>query len=570
MADLKLIKAGKNTLKNFIPQMKSILAFIFLFSISHIHIFSQDGTETSEPVSFFTQNAEVLLILFLLITFAILVFGIVLISDRLVRISAKEIQEKKGLSEEETERRFSMAPKIKPDIDWNRKKVIRLKEGHDISIKGKPELKTNRNFTSNTYTVKPIDFIGMSPIPKVMVEAGAEIKAGDPLFFDKKRPEIIYASPVSGEFVRIERGEKRVIEEIVILGDKEMKFKDFGKEDPNNMDRAGIVDKMIKSGLWPHLRQRPYNIVPNPDESPKMIYISCFNTAPLAGSYDYQVEGNGIAFQAGIDALSKLTDGGVHLGLNAKTKHSNVFLNVRNTVNHWFQGPHPAGNTGIQIHHISPINKGEQVWYMKPQDVVILGRLFTEGVYNSSKKVAVGGSEIKNPHYVDTYIGANVENLLKDNVSENKNRIIGGDVLTGKKIKSNGHIGFFDDLVSVIKEGDDYELFGWLLPSYPRPTVSPTFLSFFFHGEELEVNTNTHGEERPFVVTGLYETLLPMDIYPMQLMKSIITEDFEKMEGLGIYEVDEEDFALCEFACPSKTGIQDIIRQGLDLARAEG
>lgn len=550
------------------PTIRSFFAALSLILLPGM-LMAQDATQGGGE-DYFASNMEYIIIGLLVLIFTILVFGILTFGDRLVKVSVKELAVETGTDAELLQDQFKLTPKLIPDVQKQKRKVIQLKEGFDITIKGKAPLKVDDTYHPATFALKPTDFMGISPIPKLMVEEGQEVKAGDPIFFDKKRPDIIYTAPVSGEFVELRRGEQRKIEELVFLADKEIQFRDFGQADPKTMTREEVKNRLLESGVWPLIRQRPFNIVADPQDTPKMVYISCFNTAPLATDLDFAVQGQDAAFQAGIDALQQLTSGGVHLGMNAKKKHSPVFTGAQGVTHHWFTGPHPAGNAGVQIHHISPINKGEVVWTLKAQDVIILGRLFTEGHFNTLRTVSLNGPEVSTPTYVKAFQGACIEDLVKGNLETAHVRYISGDVLTGSKITKNGFIGYYDDSLTVILEGDDYELFGWLLPSYPRPTVSPTFLSYFFTGEELQVNTNSHGEERPFVVTGLYEELLPMNIYPMQLLKAILVEDFEQMEGLGIYEIDEEDIAICEFACPSKTPMQSILRKGLDMVRAEG
>lgn len=502
----------------------------------------------------------------IVLVLAILMYGVLVFGDRLLQVSIKEVALEKGKPAEEIQKKYSLVPPLIPRQEKELRKVITIKKGFDVYIKGRAEKKISE-LKSASYAIKPIDFPGISPIPKLLVKEGDQVKVGDQLFFDRHRPDIKYVAPVSGEVVQIVRGEKRKVEEVIILADKKLEYRDFGKADPKSMSREAIIEKLIECGTWPFLVQRPYGIIPNPADEPKMIYISAFNTAPLAPDYDFIMRGQDALFQKGIDVLNQLCAGKVHIGMNAKKSHASVFTNVQGVTFHWFDGPHPTGNTGIQIHHVDPIKKDEVVWTIKPQDVLILGRLFEEGRYNAARVVALAGCEVKTPQYYRTIQGASIEKMVKDNLLKDHVRYISGDVYTGKRIEANGHIGFSDDLVTVILEGDQYEMFGWLLPSYPRPSVSPTFLSYFFQGEELEVNTNMHGEERPFVVTGLYEQLLPVNTYPLHLFKAILTEDYEQMEGLGIYELLEEDIALCEFACPSKQPLQKIMRKGLDMVR---
>ena len=444
---------------------------------------------------------------------------------------------------------------------------MKLKKGFNINIAGRASESVG-SFSSNTFAVKPKDFVSMIPIPKLLVEEGAEVKAGDALFYDKTRPEIMYTAPVSGEVVEIKRASKRSISEVVILGDSEIKYKQFNVRDYNNCSKEEITAIMLESGTWPMIRQRPYNIVADHTDGPKAIFISTFDSAPLAPNYGFTLQGEDEAFQIGVNVLQKLTEGKVHLGLDASQDLASVF-NINGVEKHWFEGPHPAGNVGIQIHHISPINKGEIAWQIGPQEVVILGRLFRDGHYDTSRLVALAGPLVKEAQYYKTYQGANIENLLRGQVESDCARCITGNVLTGKKIEENGHLGFFDNLVSVIEEGDFYEMFGWMLPSYARPSLSPTFPWRLLPNKEFNVNTNTHGEERAYVVTGQYEKVLPMDIYPVHLIKAIMARDFNQMEGLGIYEVVEEDLALCEFVCTSKVDVQHILREGLDYVREQ-
>ncbi len=443
-------------------------------------------------------------------------------------------------------------------------KVIKIKRGLDIQLQGKAEKIFIKASPAEFYGVKPTDFHGI--IPKLDVAVGQKVNAGSQLFHDKNRPEIIITSPVSGVVKSINRGDRRRILEVVVQknGD-EITYERFAQGNPLDMTREQVIRNLLKSGLWPAIRQRPYDIIASPDEEPKSIFISAFDTAPLAPDYDFVVKESGVEFQTGINALAKLTKGNIHLNINAEYPASQVFTNADNVQINSFTGPHPAGNVGIQIHHIDPINKGETVWYISPQDVITIGRLFLNGVYDASKIVALCGSEVLNPRYFRLLHGSSISNIIKDNLNEECPRFISGNVLTGTRIESDGYIGYYDSQVTVIPEGYHYEFLGWAMPGFKKYSTTRTFWSWMLPGKEYRLDTNLNGGNRAFVMTGKYEKVLPMDIYPMHLLKAILTEDIDMMENLGIYEVSPEDFALCEFVCTSKTEIQKIIRDGLDL-----
>ncbi len=446
-----------------------------------------------------------------------------------------------------------------------------LRRGHDILLEGKADQTIKiAEAQVRTFALQPANFIGMSPIPKVEVEPGQQIKAGDVLFFDKKRPEIKYVAPVSGEVIAVNRGEKRSIKEITILADKDVQYRTWSAPDVANSSRDTLVQFLLETGGWTLLRQRPFDIVPDPEDTPRDIFISTFDTAPLAPDLNVVVAGKGEAFQKGLDVLGKLTDGKVYLGLDARGKvaPAAIFTKAQGVEKHWFRGKHPAGNVGIQIHHIKPVKAGERVWTLGVQEVITLGALFTENRFNAARIVALTGAELQQPMYVKTYIGANLGELLKGNLKNDHIRIVSGDVLSGKQKSQESFLNFYDDQVTIIEEGDDYALFGWLLPRLV-PSVSRALPSFLFPNTEFKVNTNTYGEKRAFVVTGQYEAVLPMDIYPQHLMKAILANDFELMEGLGIYELSEEDIALCEFVCTSKQPLQAILREGLEVIREQ-
>lgn len=444
--------------------------------------------------------------------------------------------------------------------------VIKIRKGLTINLLGEAE-KTITEINPKLCAIKPIDFTGV--FPKMLIQEGDAVKAGTPLFFDKYREQILFTAPVSGTVKEVHRGEKRVLLEIVIEADGKDEAIDFGKSDPNKLSREEIVDRMLKSGAWPVIRQRPYSIIANPADVPKAIFISAFDTAPLGPDYDLIVHGSGEAFQVGIDALAKLTSGIVHLNVSADLMPSKVFTNSKNVQVNRFSGKHPAGNVGTQIAHIDPINKGDVVWYLRPQEVLHIGRLFLLGRVDATRVIALTGSEVKRPQYFKTKLGASLTEMIRDNLAGDNVRFISGNPLTGRKIEKSGYIGFYDSQVSVIPEGDHHEFFGWALPGFQKFSFSRSFFSWLSPGKKYRLDTNYNGGERAFVMTGQFERVFGWDIYPLQLIKSILYEDIDEMERLGIYEVDEEDFALCEFIDTSKTEIQHIVRTGLDLMRKE-
>ncbi len=448
-------------------------------------------------------------------------------------------------------------------------KSIRLKKGFDINLAGKPEPKVVEADQPETFAYKPINFHGILR-PKLMVGVGDNVMAGSPILFDKKNEKVMHVAPVSGEVVEIRRGEKRKLLEIVILADKEIEYEKFDSYSPSdltNLSREQAIDQMLKSGVWPNLIERPYGVIANTESTPKSIFISAFDSSPLAPDYQILFKGQDQYFQAGIDVLNKLTSGTVHLNIDANAEVSQMFAHTKNAQLNKFSGPHPAGNVGVQIHHLDPINRGEVVWTINPYGVIQIGKLFLEGKYDASKVVALTGSEVEKPQYYKTYAGASIKKFVEGNVKGDHLRYISGNVLTGHKIAKDGHIGFFDHQVTVIPEGDYYEMFGWIKPTTNKLSFQRAFglLSFLSPTKEYTIDTNTKGQERAFVQTGVFEKVLPMDILPTYLLKAIMAQDFDDMEALGIYEIIEEDFALCEFVDVSKHDIQKMVREGLDL-----
>ncbi len=443
--------------------------------------------------------------------------------------------------------------------------VIKVKRGLDIPLKGEAE-KIVTELHPGFFAIKPIDFVGV--FPKLLIQPGDEVKAGDPLFYDKYRDNIRFTAPVSGKVTEIRRGAKRVILQIIIEADKEISYKDFGTGDPNVLSRQDIIEKMLSAGVWPMIRQRPYSIIANPDDNPKAIFISAFDTSPLAPDYDMIVHGHGKEFQAGLDTLAKLTSGKVHLNVDAVVS-SKVLTNSKNVQINYFSGPHPAGNVGTQIAVIDPVNKGDTIWYLRPHEVLTIGRLFLEGRLNTSLLVALTGSEVENPRYYKTCLGASIETMVRNNVKAGNVRYISGNPLTGRKIDKDGYVGFYDSQVTVLPEGDYYEFLGWAMPRLNKFSTSLSYFSWLTPRKKYSLDTNLNGGVRAYVMTGEFEKVFGWDIYPLQLIKAILIEDIDQMEMLGIYEVDEEDFALCEYVDTSKTDIQDLVRNGLDFMRKE-
>jgi Na+-transporting NADH:ubiquinone oxidoreductase subunit A len=443
-------------------------------------------------------------------------------------------------------------------------KIVKLKKGFDLNLVGKAPLEFIQVAAATTFAIKPTDFPGIQR-PKVLVNEGDTVKAGTPILLDKAMDQVIYASPVSGEVVEIKRGDKRKLLEIKILADATVSHEKSGALDLNQ-DRAALADKLAASGVWPNLIQRPFGIVANPADTPKAIFVSGFDTHPLAPEVPFLLQGEERYFQAGIDALAKLTSGKVHLNVDGSKAVPAIYSGVKNAQINQFSGPHPAGNVGTQIHHLDPINKGDIAWTIAPYGVVQFGKFVLEGIYDASKVIALTGSELTQRGYVKTFTGANVSTFVGGSAQADSLRIIAGNVLTGEKVDAQGYLGFYHNQVTVIPEGKYEEFLGWLKPSSSKLSFHKAIGMFsFLNRGEFKVDTNTHGEERPFVVSGVFEKVMPMDILPTYLFKAIVTEDFDEMEELGLYEVIEEDVALCEFVDPSKNELQELVRHGIEL-----
>lgn len=449
-------------------------------------------------------------------------------------------------------------------------KTIKLRKGLDIRLVGVAnKVKTNAK-TPKTVSLKPIDFHGM--IPRMLVKEGESVRIGSIIFKDKYRESIKFASPVNGKVQAIIRGEKRRILEVVIDVDENQEAPAASPINISSMSGEDVKLKMLDAGLWPFVRQRPIDIVADPKNEPKAIFISAFDSSPLAPDLDFVLNGKSEEFQAGLDVLAKLTSGKVHLTLNAKSPANDVFKEAKGVDLNTINGKHPAGNVGTQIHHIDPINKGEFVWTLNAQDVALIGQYFLTGTYASKRTIAVTGSEIKDPQYFEVIQGTNVSELLQGMIIGDNVRVISGNVLTGTKIAQDGHLCFYSNQITVIPEGDDLKFVlteGWLGLGFDKFSNSRLFPTFLNSKKKFTLDTNTNGEERAFVMTGEMEKVFPFDIMPMHIAKAAITDNIDGMENLGIYEVIPEDFALCEYVCTTKINIQDKIRKGLDLINEE-
>lgn len=450
--------------------------------------------------------------------------------------------------------------------------TIVIRKGLDLPISGAAEKCVVDKRDIVLYAVKPTDFVGLTP--RLLVAEGDAVKVGDALFCDKNDERIRFTSPVSGSVKAVVRGKKRRILEVVVeKGEESLEPSENFEIAENSESADDVKNTMLSCGLWTALRQRPFGTVANPDDEPKAIFVSAFSSAPLAPDYDFVMQGREEFFKKGLESLTKLTNGKVHVCFEHETLVG-VMRDLAQlpTANcqlqtHIVKGPHPAGNIGTQIAHIDPINKGDVVWTMNVQDVAVLGELVSTGVYNPEKIIAVAGPNAVNPQYYKVKAGA----CIKDFEFKENSRIISGNVLSGNKIEPDGFVGAYDDLISVIPEGDYYDFMGWLMPGVKKFSFSRTFLSGFLPKLlTWKFDTNTHGDVRPLVFTGDFEKVFPFDIYPVQLIKACVIGDIELMENLGIYEVEPEDFALCEFIDVSKTDIQAIIREALEKLRKEG
>ena len=442
-------------------------------------------------------------------------------------------------------------------------KDIRIRKGFNLNLDGEANKILVDIHPSKTFALKPADFF--SSTPKLLVKEGVKVEKGTPLFFAKENPRVHFVSPVSGEVTAIVRGAKRKILEVVVTQDDSAAAVKHEIPELNALDQNQTKEILLKAGAWPFITQRPYGTIARPEDTPKAIFVSTYTTAPLDVDYDFLLKNNKTEFQKGIDVLAKLTD---NLTLTADASFKGLFEKIENANIVGVSGNHPAGNVGVQIHHLAPVNAGETVWVVNPEDVANIGALFISGEFSAQRTVALVGSSVGNPQYYKATIGASISALLEEAKIDNSqpNRFINGDVLTGTATSPDNYLGFYNNLFSIIPEGNNYRMFGWLpFVDNNIPSMSKTSLSWLFGKRKAKVNTNLNGEERALVVTGEMEKVLPMDIYPMQLLKACMVQDIERMEALGIYEVVPQDFALVDYSSTSKIEAQEIIKQGIEL-----
>ena len=443
-----------------------------------------------------------------------------------------------------------------------------LKKGFDINLDGNAIEEIGSEFKSNSFAIKPTDFINITR-PKLLVDVGDDVKAGTPVVYDKLSENIMYCSPVSGEVIDIIRGDKRRLEEIRILPDMTNKFlnhKKYSEKEIQKLSREDIIDNLTKSGVWPNLIQRPFGLVADSEVEPKSIHISFFDSSPLAPNYSFIYKDELENIEFGLLVLSKLTNGKIHLNHNSES--IKYFKNDKYQ-NNEFSGPHPSGNVGVQIHHIDPVNKNDIVWSTTPAGLIQIGKLFSKGIYDASKIISLVGSSVEKPMYYKCLSGFSVNDIISKNVSDENVRVISGNVLTGTSIGNEGYLGFYDNMITVIPEGNNHAFLGWIMPVINKLSFQRAFglLSFLNPNKKYKLDTNTNGELRAFVQSGVFEKVLPMDILPTYLFKSILANDYDEMEELGIYELVEEDVALCEFVDVSKNEIQKLLRTGLNMLK---
>ena len=447
---------------------------------------------------------------------------------------------------------------------------INIRKGHNIRISGSPENEYFSRPKSKTVSIQPNNFRYVKP--KLLVKVGDKVDIGSPIFFDKVQPDIKWASPGGGEIKEIILGDRRSVENIIIELHEEEKsvlHTPVKYQEISSLGKAKVTDQIMEANLWPMIRQRPFNKIADPNDTPMAIFVSGFNSAPLTVNLDFALRYKQSVFQAGLNVLNQLSNGNVHLTFEVDT-NCETLTAARNVNLHTVIGPHPSGNVGIQIHHINPWKPNEVIWVINAQHVLTIGDLFLKGIYDPSIVATVAGPGVKNPAHIQTRTGASIETFLLDNLNSDDNRIISGDVLTGQETNLNGFLGYYDTTISVVPNSNEREFLGLLKPGNEQSRYSVTNAFISQNKSNFNFTTQQSGSLRPMVPINAWENMLPMDIYPNALYRSILAEDFEEMEGLGLLECDEEDFALCSFVCPSKIDVGSVIRHGLNLMKDDG
>lgn len=440
---------------------------------------------------------------------------------------------------------------------------IKLKRGLDIPFEGKAAETIGSVCRPAVYHIVPDHFAGIKP--KLLVKEGDIVKAGSPLFHDKKFEEMFFTSPVSGKVSAIVRGERRKVMSIDIEADATIAYQQFD----TTQDPKGLL---LYSGLWSLIKQRPYDCIALPDKTPKAIFISTFDTAPAAPNYEWVLKGQLANLQAAVSKLASIAP--VYVGIHAGAK-AIEFRELKDCTLYEVEGKHPAGNVGVQINHVLPIAKGETVWTINVQDLAIIGRLFTKGIVDMQKLVAFTGPLAANPQYYRVLPGMPVSAVFGCNVlSGEPCRYVAGNVLSGHQVNIDEMISPYDNQFTVLDEGSEtHEFMGWLIPRFGDFNASNTDpakpLQRLFGQKEYNWDARIKGGRRAIIVSGEYDKVFPMDIYPEYLIKAMIAGNLDKMEQLGAYEVAPEDFALCEYVCTSKMPLQAIVRAALDNLKNE-
>ncbi len=443
-------------------------------------------------------------------------------------------------------------------------KQVKISKGLNIKLKGSAKEHVSEVPRSKMFAIRPVEFYGINP--KMVVKVGEKVQVGDVIFYHKYNDRIKFTSPVSGTIEDIVRGERRKILKILIKPDEKDAFKDFGTKNPKDLNRESVLETLLESGLFANIKQRPYDVIANPDDKPKAIFISAYDSAPLGVNYEFILRDRLKDFQTGIDALKKLTDGKIYLilenGVASKLENTEGVEVVKAS------GPHPVGNPSVSIEKFEPVGKGDRVWTINPVAVAQIGNLFKTGIYNPEKTIALVGSMVKEPQYYNVIPGADLSDFLKDKLKDGETRIISGNVLTGSNISKDLFLNFYDNEISVIPLGKKSRFLGWM-PFLAENRKSFYRFNLIPSNKEKDLDANLFGEERAFVMNDEFESVMPLDIYPVHLLKAALLGDVEKMEELGILEVAPEDFALLDYISSSKIDTQELIRKGLDVMQVE-